>query len=246
MVKEAMDIFGLVIHLPRAAARRPLAARLRDGCGLPCTLLDAVDGTTLSAAEIAAAYRPGLHAPRYPFALRPGEIGCFLSHRAAWARLVAGSADAALILEDDVDLAPGTFADALALAARHVADIGYIQLQTRPVTGTPVDGEGAARLYRPALTPLRTSAQLVGRAAAERLLGLTAPFDRPVDTFVQMHWLTGLRLGAVFPAGLADATEAAGGSTIGQKKGLGEKIAREWTRGRYRAAVKRLSAGEGA
>ncbi|MFD2856636.1 hypothetical protein ACFSZS_20330 [Seohaeicola zhoushanensis] len=94
---------------------------------------------------------------------------------------------------------------------------------------------------QPFLTPLRTSAQLVSRRAAERLLSLTEPFDRPVDTFLQMHWHTGLRLGVISPSGVTDRAEVVGGSTIGAKKSLVERFAREWHRARYRAAVRRLS-----
>lgn len=234
-----MDLIGFVIHLERAEDRRAqadaLVARLPD-----TTLLPAVDGAALAPELRARAFQPGLLNPRYPFELRPGEIGCFLSHRAAWSRLVASEAESALIIEDDMALEAG-FADALTLARRHVAQLGYIQFQTRPVTAAEIDRQGEAVLMQPLLTPLRTSAQLVSRRAAERLLSLTEPFDRPVDTFLQMHWHTGLRLGVISPSGVTDRAEVVGGSTIGAKKSLVERFAREWHRARYRAAVRRLS-----
>ena len=36
--------------------------------------------------------------------IKPGAIGCFLSHRRAWQRLVDTGVDAALICEDDIEL----------------------------------------------------------------------------------------------------------------------------------------------
>lgn len=36
--------------------------------------------------------------------IKPGALGCFLSHRAAWARIVQSDWPAALVLEDDADL----------------------------------------------------------------------------------------------------------------------------------------------
>ncbi|MCE8525331.1 glycosyltransferase family 25 protein [Ruegeria pomeroyi] len=236
-----MDPIGFVIHLERAKDRRAQAEALV--AKLPyAVLLPAVDGTALAPEARDRAFRPGLLKPAYPFDLRPGEIGCFLSHRAAWARLVKSEAEAALIIEDDMALEAG-FADALALAQRHVAQMGYIQFQTRPVTAPAIDQQGQAVLMQPDLTPLRTSGQLVARWAAERLLALTEPFDRPVDTFLQMHWHTGLRLGVISPSGLRDRTGAIGGSTIGANKSLTERLTREWHRARYRAAVRRLSRG---
>ncbi|GHE01934.1 hypothetical protein U879_16800 [Defluviimonas sp. 20V17] len=236
-----MRLMGLVIHLPRATARRPVAEALRAACGVPCDLLEACDGAALPAEALAAAYRPDLLRPRYPFALRAAEIGCFLSHRAAWQRLIDSDAEALALFEDDMVLDPAAFAPALTLAQRHVARMGYVQFQTRPVAGDPVDAEGSARLFRPTITPLRASGQLIHRDCAHRLLDLTAPFDRPIDTFVQMHWHTGLRPGAIHPAGLRDVAATAGGSTISQRKSLADRLAREWKRGRYRAAVRRLS-----
>ena len=49
---------------------------------------------------------------------------------------------------------------------------------------------GALALLRPHAPPLRAIGQIVSREAAERLLAATAPFDRPVDTFLQMNWIT--------------------------------------------------------
>ncbi|SDC67118.1 glycosyltransferase family 25 protein [Ruegeria marina] len=234
-----MDLIGLVIHLERATDRRAraeaLVAELPDA-----NLLPAVDGAALSPDARGRAFRPGLLKPAYPFDLRPGEIGCFLSHRTAWAMLVESRANAALIVEDDMAL-DDNFSDALELAKRHVDRIGYVQFQTRSVAAPEIDRHGNCILTRPVVTPLRTSGQLVSRRAAERLLDLTEPFDRPVDTFLQMHWYTGIQLGAISPSGLVDQTQAIGGSTISGRKSLGNRLIREWKRARYRAAVRRLS-----
>lgn len=235
-----MEIIGLIIHLKRAEARRPVAERLVAACGVPARILDAVDGKAMPAAALAALAAAVPRAPRYPFAMGPGEYGCFLSHRAAWAALLASGAAAALILEDDMEIGP-EFADALRLAMRHVAEMGYVQFQTRAIQALPLDHEGDCILMRPALTPLRTSGQLVHRAAAERLLGLSEKMDRPVDAFLQMHWLTGVHPGAIAPSGLKDVTESAGGSTIKSARSLGQRILRDVQRTRYRRAIRRLS-----
>jgi len=235
-----MKIKPFVIHLARATQRRVQVQQLLTRLGPDSQIVDAVDGAALPKAELSAAYQPDLHAPRYPFALRPGEIGCFLSHRSVWKTLLASDAEAALILEDDVELNKD-FDAALDLAQRHVGDFGYIQLQNRDCDGDEIDRQDGYRLIRPQITPLRTSGQLVSRAAAKRLLEASSPFDRPVDTFLQMHWYTGLHLGVVTPACLTDRTAETGGSTIGASKPLLEKLQREWKRVSYRARVKRHS-----
>lgn len=235
-----MKIIGLVIHLNRATARRPVADRLVQSCGVPARILDAVDGKAMDPAALRALAAPVPQEPRFPFPMGPGEYGCFLSHRAAWSALIESGAEAALILEDDMQIGPD-FADALQLATRHVAALGYVQLQTRAVSGPELDRQGACRLYRPVVSPLRTSGQLVHRSAAARLLGLSDTIDRPVDGFLQMHWLTGIRAGVIAPSGLTDIAASAGGSTLASSKSLADRLKRQVWRWRYRRAIRQYS-----
>jgi len=235
---------AFVLHLVRATARHENARSLLAGCGMQAEVWAAVDGRTMSQADLSACVGARLFAPAYPFALKTGEIGCFLSHRQIWAEIVRRDLDHALIIEDDAGIAPGPYAAALALARDHIADLGYIQFQTRPTQGpaTVVDTNGSATLAVPRIGGLRTTAQMVGRAAAERLLHLSEVFDRPVDTFVQSHWHTGLRPAAIHPSGITDIAHRLDGSTIqgGTRTPL-QKLGREWARMRYRRAVARAA-----
>ena len=97
------EIEAFIIHLARAKARRPQVERILSACPVPAHVIDAVDGRALSTEELQAAYtRRSLHAPRYPFALSVGEIGCFLSHRKAWQAILDAGLDAGLVIEDSV------------------------------------------------------------------------------------------------------------------------------------------------
>ncbi|TAM98812.1 MAG: glycosyltransferase family 25 protein, partial [Rhizobiaceae bacterium] len=93
---------AFIIHLARADQRRPQVEKLLTQLQMPAGIIHAVDGNTLSQEEIAAVYRRHLHRPHYPFALRPTEIGCFLSHRKAWQAILDRKLDAGLTVEDDV------------------------------------------------------------------------------------------------------------------------------------------------
>ena len=239
-----MQVQGFIIHLDRATARRPQAERLVATAPCPTEILPAVDGRAMDPAALAAVYSATpLLAPRYPFPLGVGEIACFLSHRKVWAEIIARNLDAALVLEDDVDLGPD-FPAAFTLACRHVADLGYIQFQTRPLpAGRTLASEGTAALIRPTVLPLRTSAQLVSRAAAERLLSLTGHFDRPIDAFLQLAWVTGIPCACARPSGVTDLTEALGGTTAQtrQHRSLHESLVRTVLRGSYRRQIARQS-----
>lgn len=239
------DIEAFIIHLARAEARRPQVDRIRSACPVTVRILDAVDGRALSPAHVDQVYcRTGLHTPRYPFELTIGEIGCFLSHRKAWQAIVTSGFEAGLVFEDDVEVDPEAFRAALELARTHVSRHGIIQFQVREITDqAPVIASAdAVRLTRPVLVPLRASCTLYSRQAAQQLLDRTTRFDRPVDTFMQMHWLTGLRPLIAVPSGVGDNSREIGGTTI-QAKNLPwlKRLRREVLRPLYRARIRALS-----
>ncbi|UWQ18477.1 glycosyltransferase family 25 protein [Jannaschia sp. M317] len=236
---------AFVIHLARAQARRAQVARLLADLPIPAEVLDAVDGRA-APPEVLAPYDPSVaHRPRYPFALAPGEIACFLSHRAAWAQAVARDLSGVLLIEDDAGLDPETFARALAMAEAHPGT-GFTQFQTRaPGPGPVLARDREVTLSAPPLVPLRTTCNLYSRAACERLLKVSARFDRPLDVFLQMHWVTGIRPQVVWPSGISEVSEAVGGTTI-QNKGRGawDRLHREVQRPLFRAAMKRRALKE--
>ena len=231
-----------VIHLGRAAGRKAGVDALLAGSPYPAHVFPAVDGRAMPPHTIAGyVSEAALFEPRFPFALDPGAVGCFLSHRAVWQAIVDQGLDGALILEDDVALEEG-FAEAAALAAQRLQALGYVQFQVRSgFSGPEVARAGRFYIQRPDVVPLRTSAQMVSRDAAERLLAVSDRIDRPVDVFLQMFWETGVRPHVVVPSGVSDQTAARGGSTITHKRGVVEKLWREWARGQYRRAIRRLS-----
>ncbi len=227
---------SLIIHMSSSTARRPNAERLlRDLPG--AELVEAVDGRDPAQVAHVRVHPGDLHAPRYPFALGGGELGCFLSHRAAWARIVAEGWDHALILEDDAAPDPGIWPQVQALLARQDLTGAYIRLPAKArETGPQIDREGKLRLILPRRIGLQTVAQVVGRDAARRLLGASETIDRPVDTFLQMHWITGQPVHTVLPCAVAELTTGLGGSTI-QKKRRAGNLSREWKRMIYRARI---------
>jgi glycosyl transferase family 25 len=240
-----MKICAFVLHLGRAAERRGNAQKLLETCGLDGEIWPAVDGTDLSTEQIDAVYRRRLFQPHYPFPLRDGEIGAFLSHRQIWSQIVERDLDAALILEDDVALNQPLFASARDLGLRHVAELGYIKMSINAPKGqwSTIDQQAGAALVQAENPGLGATAQLVSRDGAAHLLQNCKTFDRPIDTFVQSHWFTGLVPSTVYPSGVAHIDEELAGSTIQvHNRGLIEKLRREILRGRYRSAVKKYSA----
>lgn len=230
-----------IIHMSGSTARRPLVDALCQVLPNP-QVLDAVVGRDLSDSERAAIYTPNLFRPAYPFPLSVGEIGCFLSHRKAWQRIVDSGDPFGLVSEDDVVPEEG-FETALDLAMAHAGENRLIRLPMadRETAVDEVAQSGICRLVRPDVVGLTAAVQVVGRDAAQRLLELTERFDRPVDTFQQMRWITGIDMMTVLPSVASAKKSQSGGSTIQTRQPLWAEIKRSWHRARYRAAVKKLS-----
>ena len=116
----------------------------------------------------------------------------------------------------------------------------YVLLPAQPIrNGVVVASRGDFTLLRPEAPPLRAIAQIVSHAAAKRLLDHTLPFDRPIDTLMQMTWVTGQPLLVASPC--ADPRRGAretGGSTV-QRKSMGilDRLHHEAMRPIYRAQV---------
>lgn len=228
-----------ILHLDRASARRPLVDAALAQSPFPAEVISAIDGATLPAQTIAP-----LHRPRYPFALSPTEIAIFLSFRKVWARIIDDGAEAALVCEDDIHFQHG-FAQVAHFAARHVARLGYIQFQTRRLPGPAreVTREGDLAILRHRVVPVRCTAQLIHRDTAARLLRATARFDRPVDTTLQMPWVTGVEIYTAQPSRVAEMSASTGGSTqTRRRKTLTGELRRTLQRQLYRNRIARCSA----
>lgn len=230
-----------VVHLERATARRTHAAAMLELLPPGAQLWPACDGAAMPEKERSdLVAKEALFQPKYPFILSDGEVGCFESHRSLWRHIIEAGLPYALIVEDDVVIDPVPFAQALKLAEAHAGALGYIQLQTRALksSGQKVLRDGKTALIRPETVPLRTSAQVVSREAAAKLLNASAQIDRPVDVFIQMFWETGVCPHCVVPSGVSDLKVA---STVQSKRSFGQKLGAEWSRGRYRTRIKALS-----
>ncbi|QPM91632.1 glycosyltransferase family 25 protein [Pseudooceanicola algae] len=230
-----------VIHLDASTAREPLVKALARG--LPdLHVVPAVNGRAMSHEAVAEIAGTALLKPRYPFPLMPSEIGCFLSHRAAWERIVGSRDPFGIVAEDDVVLGKD-FATALALALEHASEDSLIRfpMSPRETPAKVVAEAGGHRLFRPEVIGLTAALYLLGRGAAERLLEASERFDRPVDTWLQMRWETGVDSLTIWPADISSGAATTGGSTIQRKKTPLSEITRSWKRSRYRRAIAKKS-----
>ncbi len=230
---------SLIIHLPGSAKRRPNADRLLQD--LPdAQLVDAVNGRDPDQISDALVSDGDLYRPHYPFPLRPAEIGVFQSHRKCWQMIVNKGWDHAIIVEDDLAVSQPFLARALSLITAHMTPDMFVRLpaKNREKRGHVLARDGNVRLLLPRQIGLQCCCQVVGRDAARRLISGSRRIDRPVDTWLQMHWITGQPIHTLLPNGNAEIADQIGGSTIQEKTRTSGKLMREWQRAWYRAQVR--------
>ena len=238
-----MKLGAFIIHLETAHCRRENIKQLICKCPIPARIHPAVDGSTLSNYEIDQVYKRNLYEPAYPFTLKEGEIGIFLSYRAVWKRMLDEKLDVALLIEDDIDINLDIFNHAYALANKHIMKLGFIRfpIKYRRHKIRNIDTDNNILLCEQEVIPLGAVCQIVSSMAAIKMLDKSEYIDRPVDTFQQLRHITGQRIYSMYPNGISEISAQLSGSLIHKPRSSISTISREWKRFKYRSAVKKIS-----
>lgn len=165
--------------------------------------------------------------------LRPGEMGCYLSHRAVWTEFLASADAVCLVLEDDVGLSPD-FASVVEALCAAPADWDFVRLfamfrkpafPLRPLTGPYM-------LVDYLVQPNGTQGYLINREAAERLLRHTATMSAAIDTALDRDWEHGVPIRGIEPYVLThdDTFETTLGTAHKTTLSTLRKLRREWHR----------------
>lgn len=187
-----------VINLERSTDRKEYMSNLLGGVPeLAVSFVPAVNGIEMTAGEAYEAFDQNAAFKRYGRILRPGEVGCLLSHRKCAELLLASDNTFAMICEDDLCLQETDLQPLLSEIARLLdcskpiivllsGDFWYSR--KRPLTGK----------YKLATAKEAVCAQayLLNRAAAERIKAMG-------PTYLADDWYairkSGIRLYAVQP-----------------------------------------------
>lgn len=210
-----------VINLDAARERRAaMAGRLAE-LGVPFTLFRAIDGRQLTP-EQRALHVDEARAGREGYPLSPGEIGCALSHLSIYRKMANEGIPYAVVLEDDVCLAPD-FArlldraepEGLASLFPHeepaMVQLTHVRRSFRR-GGRPVLGE--RRAVRPHGGVWLASAYFITLGAARRMAEGLHPVWTVADHWRRMERAGLLRLHALSP-NCAWASEQSRESCIG-------------------------------
>jgi glycosyl transferase family 25 len=223
---------ALVICLAGNERRLAHAESLLRSLPIPGQVITAVDGHWLDTGIVKSRVRRQIFSPRYPFRLTLAEMGCFLSHRAAWQALLDSGARHAIVLQDGAVLSQDFEATVGRLFSQQ-GEWSFIQLHSH----RPVEGEGPLLARRP-VPQAGTVGQLLSRQAAASLLGMSERFDRPVDSFLQLQWATGVPV-HYLPQPIVTNVGGCVGTSATDKRRLSitEKLRRTFVRPIYQTSL---------
>jgi glycosyl transferase family 25 len=232
-----------LINLAQNAGRLARSARQFDAQGIPWQRIDGVDGWRLGRDEIARVYDERRNAHRAKHPLVAPEVGCYLSHIAAWRAVAAADAPGGFIFEDDF-AADDSLAEMLGLLSLDRGGWDMVKLfsfrpEPRLLDPRPLGPRHTIGIaYR---VPTCLIAYGITRTAAARLAARAIPFFRPVDEDQKFFWETGLRVALVTPPPVEVGDQEANTGTIGEvrrKANRGERrspLSRAWSSLRYQA-----------
>jgi glycosyl transferase, family 25 len=162
-----------VISLPDSPRRLSMERQLSRWPG-KWTFIDAVDGHALSPSDLEKIYDPKLAEKSYGRPLALPEIGCALSHRLVYERMLAERLEYALVLEDDAIL-KDEFFNFPFLDIDVSMDIMSLYTSGSFVRQAAHSSIGNWRLHRAAGFANNTVGYLVTAQGADRLLAASKP-----------------------------------------------------------------------
>lgn len=209
-----------IINLHDNATRLANSAAQMRAHSIAWERIEAVNGWALSDEEIASVYCAKTNAARAKHPLVRPEIGCYLSHLAAWRRIAQGPAEGGFVFEDDFAAAPG-LGHALDLLSAPQSEWDMVKLFSFDPSPKMVTRQRLGTDLEIGI-PYRVPTCLIGygltRDAARRLAERAVPFFRPVDEDQKFFWETGLRVALVLPPPISVGDQMAEIGTIGDTR----------------------------
>lgn len=217
-----------VISLKGAQERRAFMSEQLDTLGLPFRFYDAVDGRGWDV-PAHLSYDKAKRRAFFGKDLSGGEMGCLLSHRAIYEKMLREGTPEVLVLEDDAILHADLPKVLGALERmgepydliRFLGSDKVAKLEQKIVA--PITGQYT--LNRLCTTPGGAHAYIITQAGAQKLLKHMQRNFLPVDTLMGHVWMTGIK-GYIVQPGLAVhdlARESFIGDARFDKKGAGVK-----------------------
>ena len=174
-----------LINLERFKERLQACTELLNENNVEFERITAVDGSHLSNEIVSELYNY-TDSKSYYKELNKGEIGCYLSHKMVWQKIVEDELDFAIILEDDFQSCVG-LTETKKFITQLTGSWDYIKLaehsRIRKAVAVKSLNKHSICVYDK--LPARTLAQAVSFKGAQKLLDCSKPILRPIDIDIQ-------------------------------------------------------------
>jgi len=192
-MKDFPPVF--VISLSEATERRTRMTKILGDLNIPFEFIDAIDGR-----EFGMSAHPNYNrAKRLKYFgrdLKGGELGCTLSHKSAYDKMMRDNIDQAIIFEDDVVVYDG-FIDTINAIQNCAVPFDMVRFMGRDKVLNAkhrmiTDLTNDVALTRLCATPGGTYAYLITKTGAQKLLPHLEQTTYPIDALAGRSWETGL------------------------------------------------------
>lgn len=191
-----------IINLETSTDRRAVMEQAMNTLNLPHEFIAAVDGRDFDP-DALPAYNGRRRRLCYGRDLTPGEIGCILSHRSIYEKMVAENIPCAVILEDDALFTPEFPAVLRRLKTLEtdwdmIRFLGREKCERKNRKIAPLIGQ---HMLARVTTPFGGAyAYMLTQHTAKKLLQFTQKNWMPIDILHSYVWYTGLTVFSVTPS----------------------------------------------
>lgn len=214
-----------LINLDKDKARLEAATAELARAGLPWMRIPAVNGRALPTERIASVYDARANRTRARHPLTAPEIGCYLSHIAAWRAIAASDAPGGFVFEDDF-CTTGDLATAHAAISADAGDWDMVKLFSfRPEAKLLNSREIAPglSLAEPYKVPSTMLGYALRREAAAKLERGAASIFRAVDEDMKFLWEHGLKIALITPQPIAIGEQETVDGSVGDSRRVSDK-----------------------
>jgi glycosyl transferase family 25 len=170
-----------------------------ERAGIKLSFVQAVDGRSLNLDEVPGYDREGRlrHAPD----LKPNEVACVLSHKAALETFLASGAKAAVVLEDDAVLSDclAPFVEAMVRLPIAWNAVNLENWNHKPLRPALITFDFGVGLHASAWLSAGAAGWLYSRDGAARILCSLQSFRHAYDTHIGFFWRHGISALCVHP-----------------------------------------------
>jgi glycosyl transferase family 25 len=177
-------IHSYLINLDQDSERLAFVSAALSALGIDFERIAAIDGRRFSETDYQSFMQ---QRPRHGKPWLRGQMGCFLSHYAAWEKIARGNDRFYAVFEDDIHVS-GDLGCILSDDQWLGDDIDIVRMETSTnrvrLSASPIHGLGQRRLYSVGSTSWCAGAYLINRRAARQLVSVATRQHEPADAML--------------------------------------------------------------